>query len=527
MMRVVCLLATIGALLPILAADVVAAEADEAAETFQSLYGADLKAAKATRSTGDDLQLSRRLLAHAKGLTGNSGLLAVLYQSAYELASGSSDGYETAIEAAERLESVSPEKAGACAEWIVAIRQKQFDAAKGAERRLAGEALIDAMLTIVDARVGSGVLPKAGAVCRKMLAVANAIKSDRAEGLKIRQKEVATAMRAAREAELLKKQLEGNPQNQATREKLVRLYLVDMDHPAEAVKYLAGVKDAALLKYVPAAAKPLDAAPELACLELGDWYGGLAQSALAGAKRRLYIRAQGYYERFLELHTPEDLQRTRASLALKKVQEALAKLGAEGWIDLLALVDPAKATVAGKWERKGSTLAIVSPAHFGRIMIPVDPNGGYETHIKFVRTSGDNAVGVILPVGSTAINLQLSAFGGTVGGLEMIRGKGNRYNETAVKPSVLQNGREHHIHVKVLLERAQARITVALDGKPFTQWRGPQSALSQWQDWGVPNRRCLGLGASGSTVVFRSARLKMLSGHAKLLQKQGAATAGR
>jgi formylglycine-generating enzyme required for sulfatase activity len=38
-------------------------------------------------------------------------------------------------------------------------------------------------------------------------------------------------------------------------------------------------------------------------------------------------RAQAYYQRFLALHTAEDLGRTAATLTLKKIEDALAKLG--------------------------------------------------------------------------------------------------------------------------------------------------------------------------------------------------------
>jgi formylglycine-generating enzyme required for sulfatase activity len=79
---------------------------------------------------------------------------------------------------------------------------------------------------------------------------------------------------------------------------------------------------------VPAATKPLEEAPELACNELGDWYRALAGQATAPTiKGAMLQRAKAYYERFLELHKADDLARTGASLMMKKIDDALAKLG--------------------------------------------------------------------------------------------------------------------------------------------------------------------------------------------------------
>ena len=69
---------------------------------------------------------------------------------------------------------------------------------------------------------------------------------------------------------------------------------------------------------MPAAAKPLAEAPEFACLELGEWYRSLGESAPTSAKPAMYARAQAYYGRFLETHTGADLDRTEAKAALSE-----------------------------------------------------------------------------------------------------------------------------------------------------------------------------------------------------------------
>jgi hypothetical protein len=101
-----------------------------------------------------------------------------------------------------------------------------------------------------------------------------------------------------------------------------------MDDPVEAAKLVDESLDPPTRKYVPAAARGIDAAPELACQELGDWYYSLAaQAATPTAKAAVLQRAKGYYDRFLALHTVADPARDTAVQALKKVDSDLVALG--------------------------------------------------------------------------------------------------------------------------------------------------------------------------------------------------------
>lgn len=515
-----------------------AGEPDQAAQAFESLYGSDVKRVRATREAADDIELAARLLAAAKEATGQPAFLAVLCERAADLAGSHPDGVATAVEAMDFLTSQVPEKAGACAERVLTIRQKQFEVSRGAERPAAGEALIDALLAAAEHKQAAGAAAEAVTLCRRAQAVARGINSPRAGEIDARQKALAEAMKTEREIADIKALLGKNPQNTALREKLVRIYLVQKDAPAKAAKHLEGVKDASLRKYVPAAAKGAEAAPELACQELGEWYRGLAEAAPDAAKAAMYARAKAYYERFLELHTPEDLARTTASLARKKVQAELDRLGCPAapataaaptaptqeivtpgrWVNALALVDPAKDAVAGAWERRGVAIRNTDLASEARILVPVAVRGDYELQVKFVRTQGNDCVVVVLPAGSTGVCLGLSVQKGKVSGLSTISGKSCANNETTVRPGALENGKEHQVRVKVTTQGGQTRITVLLDGKPYIGWRGPASALAVYPLWRLPRAGCPGLGVRNSSVVLRGAWLKMLSGEARLLR---------
>ena len=524
-----------------------AADADKAAEAataFQSLYGADLDRLKASRDPKESVAFAARLLAAAKQAAGQPEFVAVLCEKAYALALAHPDGYATAVEAVQLEAAAVPEKVVACADRLVEVRQKQFDLAKGDARPSAGETLIDAVLAAADvkqkARPGGqpGAAADAMASYKRALIVARAVKSDRAAAMDANVKALEQAVRLAAEIESLKKLLALEPQNQAARQRLVRLHLVDLDDPAEAAKLLEGVEDASLLKYVPAAAKPLETVPEFACLELGEWYRSLADAAPPAAKPLMLARAKAYCERFLQLHTAEDLNRAKAALALQKIEEELraappARTSPEkaaGWIDLLALVDPAKDAVKGNWERRGAGVASAGdlPSE-SRFTVPVAVHGSYELEVAFVRTSGNDTVGILAPIGATSALVAVSARNGTVSGISRINGKNSDENETTIRPGRLENGRSYTLAVKVAIESDNVSIGVQLDGRPYMSWKGPVAAIAASPLWRVPTAGAIGLGAANCKVEFSSARLRMLSGEAKPLRaaEKPAAVAGK
>jgi formylglycine-generating enzyme required for sulfatase activity len=237
------------ALAAVLLAVSVPLAADEAADTFNKLYGDDLKRVAATPSTADDVALARQLLEAAGKVANQKALLTLLCEKAHELAIKDPTGYPTAKAAMDLL------------------------AASAAEKKV--------------------------------------------ESLQV-EKQIAA----------LKARLSVDPKDASSRKEIVRLYLVEMDNPAEAAKFLNEAMDAATRKYVPAAAKPVEEAPEAACTEMGDWYRGLADQATAPASKGAMLeRAKAYYTRFVDLHKADDVARAGATLMLMKIDDALAKLG--------------------------------------------------------------------------------------------------------------------------------------------------------------------------------------------------------
>jgi len=273
---------------------------------------------------------------------------------------------------------------------------------------------------------------------------------------------------------------------------------------------------------------------------MGEWYRSLAGGVPSGAKAAMVARAKAYYERFLELHTADDLDRTAVTLVLKRVEEELAKLegsaaeptsaasatpaaaktgqAAEGtikpgkWVDLLPLVDPAQDAVYGKWERQKGLL-IGYPAKMGRIAVPAVIEGSYRLSVTFARTKGNGDAMFVLPVGKSGV---VYTPGGTL----------SEFFDTKISPAGHARaeqviGRFYTMGAMVYVQGDMAAITLTLDGKAHIRWKGALSALSVPHWCGLPYPGSVGFGAWDSTVIFKSAKLQMITGQATLLRPAG------
>ena len=496
-----------------------AAWADEAEDAFNALYGAELKKAAATRDTADDVALAAQFLAAAKTPGTHPSMVVILCEKTYDLGAKTPNGFEAAVEAMELLARKSPAKAPACLDKIVVVRQRQYDAAKDLERVKAGTALVEVLLAAADARGEAGAAADAAALARRAQTVAAAVAPDRKAEVQARTDRVAWRQRMRNRAAELKARLQANPQDAASRKELVRILVVDLDDPAQAAPLLDETCDEAMRKSVPAAAKEAADTPEEACMELAEWYRGLSDGASLPAKPALLERARGYYARFLELHVADDVQRSQAALAKKKVDELLLKFGAGGakgswavtggqWIDLLAALDASRLPPGAKRTDLGLALA---KDVFKGITFPCMPEGSYQVSIKFVRASGKQGVGVRLPLGASAVSLRLGAAD------EITMLEGLSPGAVSGGESRLSNNREYTFEVTVLLKGDQADIAATLDGKPNLRWQGPQS-VAQGAGADARSIKCLGLGKyPESDITVRSARVRMLAGKATML----------
>ena len=169
--------------------------------------------------------------------------------------------------------------------------QRPYATARADAKVKAGEALIEALKALAEAQAAAEDVDGAGATLKQALTVATAIKSESKAALQAQLAGLAPQQQVEKQVAALKAKLDKDPADAASRKELVRLYVVEMDNPAEAAKFVDETLDEATRKYVPAATKPLEEAPELACNELGDWYRGLADQATVPASKGAMLQA--------------------------------------------------------------------------------------------------------------------------------------------------------------------------------------------------------------------------------------------
>jgi len=486
-------------------------DVQKARETLDLLFAEELKRVRDTPDAADDVELAKRLLETARKATGEPALLALLCETACDLAADSPDGYGVVSDAVELGLKHAPEKAGMWTDRLIDVRQKQFQAARGGDKLDAGETLLDLLIGRAEGRIAALDLSEASVPYGRAAGAARAIGSVRGPEIDGRLAWLAHATTALAEAKTLEAALAKEPGDEAMRERLVRLYLVDLDRPVEAAAFVEGVQDASLAKYVPGAAKGAASAPELACLELAQWYAGLAEAAPTAAREPLYVRAERYLRRFLDMSDAEDLARLKGKALLGRIEAARDREFPQRWVGLLPRVDPRQYALHGQWERRGTALASVRPAGMSEIVIPAILRGAYDLRVQFVRTSGTHAVGIALPTGASQVYLFLSTGDGAHHGLDLVRGRAVRSNETTVRPGTLENDRPYDLLVRIRLDDGQAAIRAALDGKEFIRWRGPQEALSLARWSRFKRKDAPGLGTIGVTAVFRKVEVRTRS----------------
>ena len=525
-----------------------AAPEDEALQAFNSLYGEEVKRVLATPDTADDVALAGKLFEAAKTVTSQPALLAVLCEKAADLGKPTADGRATAVQAMELVIGKVPERKAACLGRITALRQIDYDTSRPEGKAQAGEALIASLLALTDAKAEADDSAAASDACRKALAIATALKLESRATIQAHADSLAAHQKAEQKIAALKARLESAPTNAAARAELVTALVVEFDDPAAAAKFVDTSLDATLQKFVPAAAKGLDQTPELACLQLGDWYRSLAEQAVGAAKPPMATRARAYYKRFLDLHTTEDVERAQVTLATKKLDDITAAavvakadtsakppakaaaatkaaattkaaaagaaaadtLAANQWHDVLRYVDTAKDPVTGAmpigWRRDKAAIVCLNRASSeSKITVPVMPQGSYD--LQTVLTINEyGSGGVYLPAGTGSVMLHIYTSG--TSGLAYVNGR-SAYNNGTGLPTTIGIGIPHRVDVRVILTDDQASITATLDDKPLVQWSGPQSALSPYNSGnsGV-DRRCLGLHGYYSTVTFGAMRMR-------------------
>jgi hypothetical protein len=216
-----------------------------------------------------------------------------------------------------------------------------------------------------------------------------------------------------------------------------------------------------------------------------------------------------------------DLKLTRAggkSTADGLAVPAVSRTPAAKTVDLFDLADLARQQLEPAWHKTADGLKCEKKRT--RLQFPLTVSGDYTLHIEFTRASGTDCITIIFPVLDKQTALFISAFDGGVSGLSYLDGKELRENGTAIRPSILENGKRYSVDLTVRKVNDHFSIRAMLGDKAIVDWQGVAASLGIWQDWALPRSDTFGLAANEPTV-FHQAKLKMLSGSATPLDEAG------
>lgn len=122
--------------------------------------------------------------------------------------------------------------------------------------------------------------------------------------------------------------LTARPGDLATRERIIKLCIVELDNPLKATAFVNEDTDQILQTYVPMAAKKVDEiVAEASCRALAEWYESNLKTLRGFGRVAMLRRAAAYYGRFLQLHKTADAESAKALEKYKDVARQLADLG--------------------------------------------------------------------------------------------------------------------------------------------------------------------------------------------------------
>ena len=237
-------------------------------------------------------------------------------------------------------------------------------------------------------------------------------------------------------------------------------------------------------------------------MSLGDdWWSLADEQPDEALKRTLQMRAAHWYRKVLP-NLNGGLTKAKVEKRLEEVDATTTAFPRGQFVELLSMTE-----TNGRWKRVGNGIGIERNTSKARLTIPVAVEGSYELHVQFERTYGSDTIGVVLPLGrSRQCLLALNHEGKTSGLLDT--------TGDVMRDAVFSN-RTHNLIVEVHTTGDETTIVSRLDGRSYVRWQGRTTDLGLPGEWSLDNSNALGLAAGRVTVLFKSVRIKMISGDAK------------
>ncbi|MFO1042315.1 MAG: hypothetical protein U0941_11050 [Planctomycetaceae bacterium] len=158
-------------------------------------------------------------------------------------------------------------------------------------------------------------------------------------------------------------------------------------------------------------------------------------------------------------------------------------------VDLLALIDPARDALSGKWVREGTALRCLGDLEYNKLAIPIDPPDEYKLTVRVAKIEGgqknNESLFVRLPIGPYKANLAIDGYGSTASGIHIDQTI-YRDNSFAYRgPPVIPAGATREI---VIIQKKDG-LNVSCEGTSIIDWKGNPRRYSFDTAWVIPGNR--------------------------------------
>ncbi|HWE92394.1 MAG TPA: hypothetical protein VG269_00335, partial [Tepidisphaeraceae bacterium] len=247
-------------------------------DTFQQLYGDQVRKLKADRGKGD-VEFAKKLLRDAKDVPDDKPFRALLCNKAYEFASAHADGYGIAAEAMELLAKTNPESEAAASDKALEMYEKRYTAAPVSQRKTVGPPYLGKLMEAADAKANAGQVKEATALYNKALKVAESVDRSRVGGIRDAMKDLGSKQAAQKHLDELLAKLKADPDDAASAGEVIQILVYERNRPADAVEVAAALNDPAAKRALPLAAKDVADLGEPELIDLAEWHTAQAAKA--------------------------------------------------------------------------------------------------------------------------------------------------------------------------------------------------------------------------------------------------------
>jgi len=484
-----------------LAAPLCAAAADESDLLINSLLD----------GVSEDADRAVKLVAAAAQLGANEKLAVKILARAADFAvraAAKPAAYQAGIDALDQLDKKAPADKARWQRKRLDLCRGAYRAAPDATRCAAGVGLMKALDAAGDAAAKAGKWREAGLTFTEAQRIA-AVTMRRRQYFHQKQRWAAHFQTAERKIAGIKSSAADGGDEARFRQRMLEVYLIDLDDPDQAGKQIAAETGQIWRTYVPMAARKIEQLPENACRELSDWYVKvLANRASPTAKLLMLRRAERYCRRAVKLHTAKDVGLMQLHRRLVVIEDALRKLQPMGealarvrQVDLLRLVDLDLDATAGGWVAvKGAARS--SNRAPGTLRFPVDANGSYRLSFSIAKTQGARDVIFTFPVDDREVTLRLheyyaSKYGTSSSSYSIsshsavtwlrlgLSGTGRKPTQKAMEINPRYNVRNwvpYTVDVTVDSSGSTVRLGVSLNRRKWLSWSGTKASLPARSD---------------------------------------------